>query len=54
MKIISFQKEHGVAVDSTTTKFTAHRILHDASDIRMSYKYLEAGDKIPFHEAQAD
>ncbi|WP_052400882.1 cupin domain-containing protein [Oceanobacillus jeddahense] len=54
MKIISFEKEFGASMRSDTTKFTAHRILMDADGIRMGYMYLEANDKIPFHEALAD
>ncbi|MEK4300735.1 hypothetical protein MKY30_15350 [Oceanobacillus sp. FSL W8-0428] len=54
MKIISFEKEFGASVDTESAKFTASRILLDASDIRMGYMYLGKDDKIPFHEAQAD
>ncbi|GIO21436.1 cupin [Oceanobacillus sp. J11TS1] len=54
MKIISFEKEFGTSIDSKATKFTAHRILLDANEIRLNYMYLEDDDEIPFHEALAD
>lgn len=54
MKIISFEQESGVSMDTETTKFIAYRLLFDTDDIRMSYMYLGMEDNIPFHEAQTD